>query len=587
MDSSSVGLVTPQRLVFDTPLALDCGRTLPRYELMVETYGVLDTAGSNAVLICHALSGDHHVAGYHDAADRKPGWWDNCVGPGKPIDTRKFFVVALNNLGGCKGSTGPNTINPETGQPWGPDFPLLTVGDWVRSQAALADRLGIAAWAAVIGGSLGGMQVQQWAIAYPERIRHAIVIASAPELSAQNIAFNEIARQAILSDPDFHGGHFYVQGVVPSRGLKLARMLGHITYLSDAAMRAKFGVELKAATPSFNFDVEFEVESYLRHQGQSFVERFDANTYLLMTKALDYFDPARDAGGDLVAAYARAQAKFLVIAFSSDWRFSPARSKEIVEALVAAERDVSYAEIESELGHDDFLMPIAQYHRVLRSYLDRVAAGAALLPKSGEPLRPDLSLIADWIEPGQRVLDLGCGDGALLAHLAQHKNVRGYGLEIDPDNVARCLARGVNVIQADLDQGLAGFGDAAFDVVVMTQALQALQRPDEAVEEMLRVGRTVIVTFPNFGHWKVRLALLAGRMPVTASLPERWFDTPNIHLCTVRDFEALCAARHWRITDRALLNHAREGGFLSRLFPNLFAEVALFELRPAKASFAV
>jgi homoserine O-acetyltransferase len=377
MHASSVGLVTPQRLAFEQPLALDCGRTLPRFELMVETYGTLNAARSNAVLICHALSGDHHVAGYHDERDRKPGWWDNCVGPGKPIDTTKFFVVALNNLGGCKGSTGPNTVNPETNQPWGPDFPLLTVGDWVRSQAALADRFSIACWAAVIGGSLGGMQVQQWAIAYPERIAHAIVIASAPELSAQNIAFNEIARQAILSDPDFHGGHFYAQGVVPSRGLKLARMLGHITYLSDAAMRAKFGAELKAATPSFNFDVEFEVESYLRHQGQSFVDRFDANTYLLMTKALDYFDPARDAGGDLVAAYAKAQARFLVIAFSSDWRFSPARSREIVEALVAAGKDVSYAEIESELGHDDFLMPIPQYHRVLKGYLDRVAGASA------------------------------------------------------------------------------------------------------------------------------------------------------------------------------------------------------------------
>ncbi len=370
----SVGVVAPQKITFDHPLPLDCGRALAGFELMVETYGTLNAARSNAVLICHALSGDHHVAGTYSEDDKKPGWWDNCVGPGKPIDTERFFVVALNNLGGCKGSTGPNTLNPETGKPWGPEFPLLTVNDWVRSQAVLADYYGIGAWAAVIGGSLGGMQVQQWAIAYPERIRHAIVIASAPELSAQNIAFNEIARQAILSDPDFHGGHFYEHGVVPSRGLKLARMLGHITYLSDAAMRAKFGVELKAATPSFNFDVEFEVESYLRHQGQSFVDRFDANTYLLMTKALDYFDPARDAGGSLVSAFAAAQARFLVIAFSSDWRFSPARSREIVEALVAAGKDVSYVEIESELGHDDFLMPIIQYHRLLQSYLARVAA---------------------------------------------------------------------------------------------------------------------------------------------------------------------------------------------------------------------
>lgn len=370
---SSVGVVTPQLIAFEQPLALDCGKTLPRFELMVETYGRLNASASNAVLICHALSGDHHVAGLHAAHDRKPGWWDNCVGPGKPIDTNHFFVVGLNNLGGCKGSTGPASLDPETGEPFGPDFPLLTVADWVRSQALLADHLGIGTWAAVIGGSLGGMQVQQWAIGYPERVRHAVVIASAPELSAQNIAFNEIARQAILSDPDYYGGRYSRYGVVPSRGLKLARMLGHITYLSDEAMRAKFGAELKASTPGFSYDVEFEVESYLRHQGQSFVDRFDANTYLLMTKALDYFDPARDAGGDLARAYAPARAHFLVIAFSSDWRFSPARSREIVQALVEADKNVSYALIESELGHDDFLMPIPQYHAVLRTYLQGIA----------------------------------------------------------------------------------------------------------------------------------------------------------------------------------------------------------------------
>ena len=370
--AGSVGVVEPRLIPIEQPLKLDCGRTLPRFDLMVETYGKLDADASNAVLVCHALSGDHHAAGLHQADDRKPGWWDNCIGPGKPIDTRRFFVVSLNNLGGCRGSTGPNTFNPETGHQWGPDFPLLTVRDWVRSQALLADVLGIRQWAAAIGGSLGGMQVMQWAIDLPDRIRHACVIAAAPKLSAQNIAFNEIARQAILSDPEYHGGRFYEQGVVPSRGLKLARMLGHITYLSDAAMRSRFGAELRLAAPSFNFDVEFEVESYLRHQGSTFVDRFDANTYLLMTKALDYFDPARDYGDSLATALRRAHARFLVIAFSSDWRFSPARSREIVKSLVEADRDVSYALIESQLGHDDFLMPIPAYHDVLRRYLARV-----------------------------------------------------------------------------------------------------------------------------------------------------------------------------------------------------------------------
>jgi homoserine O-acetyltransferase/O-succinyltransferase len=375
--ADSVGRVRPELVSLAQALPLDCGRSLPGFELMVETYGHLNATASNAVLICHALSGDHHAAGYYSEDDRKPGWWDNCIGPGKPIDTRHFFVVSLNNLGGCMGSTGPNTINPETGRVWGADFPLLTVRDWVRAQARLADHLGISQWAAVIGGSLGGMQVMQWSIDYPERIRHAVVIASAPRLSAQNIAFNEIARQAILSDPDFHEGRFYEHQTVPSRGLRLARMLGHITYLSDEAMRAKFGRVQRASQLKFSFDVEFEVESYLRYQGSSFVGRFDANTYLLMTKALDYFDPAREFGGDLSAAFARAQARFLVVAFSSDWRFSPERSREIVRALVAARRDVAYALIESELGHDDFLMPIPSYHTVLARYLERVAAETA------------------------------------------------------------------------------------------------------------------------------------------------------------------------------------------------------------------
>ena len=371
----SVGIVVPRALEITEPLTLDCGRTLPQHTLMLETYGRLNAARSNAILICHALSGDHHAAGIYAADDRKPGWWDSAIGPGKPIDTDRFFVVALNNLGGCRGSTGPTTINPETGQAWGPDFPIVTVRDWVRSQALVADALGIDCWAAVVGGSLGGMQVMQWAIDCPTRLRHALVIAAAPRASAQNIAFNEIARQAIISDPDFHEGRYAEHGTKPSRGLKLARMLGHITYLSDEAMRARFGRLLRGGDGrfSFNYDVEFEVESYLRYQGQSFVDRFDANTYLLMTKAIDYFDPARDHGDDLAAAFAQARAKFLVVAFDADWRFSPSRSREIVNALVVADRDVSYALIDSPLGHDDFLMPLPDYHKVLRGYLSRVA----------------------------------------------------------------------------------------------------------------------------------------------------------------------------------------------------------------------
>ena len=369
----SVGLVSPQVFKFSEPLALACGRSLTEYELVVETYGELNAARSNAVLICHALSGHHHAAGYHSPDDRKPGWWDSCIGPGKPIDTRKFFVVSLNNLGGCNGSTGPSSANPATGKPYGADFPVMTVEDWVHSQARLADVLGIAQWAAVIGGSLGGMQAMQWTISYPERVRHCLAIASAPKLSAQNIAFNEVARQAILTDPEFHGGHFQEQGVIPKRGLMLARMVGHITYLSDDAMGEKFGRGLKSEKLNYDFhSVEFQVESYLRYQGEEFSGRFDANTYLLMTKALDYFDPAAANDGDLAKTLTVAKADFCVMSFTTDWRFSPARSREIVDALTAAKKNVCYLEIDAPQGHDAFLMPIPRYLQAFDSYMKRI-----------------------------------------------------------------------------------------------------------------------------------------------------------------------------------------------------------------------
>ena len=376
LPADSVGLVEPQKLAFDTPLALDCGRNLPGYELEYETYGKLNADASNAILICHALSGDHHAAGYHSMDDRKPGWWESCIGPGKPIDTNHFFVVSPNNLGGCKGSTGPMSINPEKNKPYGPDFPIVTVKDWVRSQARLADALGIEQWAAVIGGSLGGMQAMQWAIDYPQRLRHCVVIAAAPKLSAQNIGFNEVARQAIMSDPEFHQGHYYEHNVIPRRGLMLARMLGHITYLSDESMRSKFGRDLREGKLNFGFDVDFQVESYLRYQGQSFVEKFDANTYLLMTKALDYFDPAADYDNDLARALKQAEAQFLVVSFTSDWRFAPKRSREIVKALLDSQKDVSYAEIEAHHGHDAFLIPIPDYLEVFNTYMTRLKVDA-------------------------------------------------------------------------------------------------------------------------------------------------------------------------------------------------------------------
>lgn len=368
----SVGLVTPQRLHFDEPLPLRSGRTLPAYDLVYETYGHLNQAADNAILICHALSGHHHAAGYHSPDDRKPGWWDACIGPGKAIDTNRFFVVSLNNLGGCHGSTGPRSINPDTGSTWGPEFPVFSVRDWVHSQARLSDALGIDTWLAVIGGSLGGMQALRWSIDYPHRVQGVAIIAAAPKLSAQNIAFNEVARQAIINDPGFHHGWYEKHGTHPRQGLILARMLGHITYLSDQSMRDKFGRDLKTGQLSFDYDVDFEVESYLRYQGENFSSSFDANTYLLMTKALDYFDPAADHDGDLADCLSQAAARFLVVSFSSDWRFAPERSEEIMEALVRARQDVTYLEIEATQGHDAFLFPITPYVRALSGFLNRL-----------------------------------------------------------------------------------------------------------------------------------------------------------------------------------------------------------------------
>ena len=372
--NDSVGTVNAQRATFDTPLQFKSGAVLPRYDLVYETYGALNADRSNAILICHALSGHHHVAGRYADDDKNIGWWDNMVGPGKPIDTNKFFVVGVNNLGGCHGSTGPSSIDPQTGKPYGASFPVITVEDWVEAQARLANHLGIAQFAAVIGGSLGGMQAMQWALSYPERVRHVLAIASAPHLTAQNIAFNDVARNAILTDPDFHNGDFYLHGVVPTRGLRLARMLGHITYLSDDAMADKFGRELRHGKLNFSYDIEFQIESYLRYQGDKFAAYFDANTYLLMTKALDYFDPARELDGDLNRAFAVAKAKFLVVSFTTDWRFSPDRSREIVHALLHNKLDVSYAEISSQHGHDSFLMQDEQYFAVMRNYLNNVYA---------------------------------------------------------------------------------------------------------------------------------------------------------------------------------------------------------------------
>jgi homoserine O-acetyltransferase/O-succinyltransferase len=383
INMSTLGVVTPQSIQFATPLPLQCGEVLQDYTLLFETYGELNAERSNAVLVCHALNASHHAAGLHLGSDGEPdprseGWWNNLIGPGKPLDTNHFFVISINNPGSCFGSTGPMHINPATGRIYGATFPVVTVEDWVNAQARVVDALGIEQLAAVVGGSLGGMQALSWTLQYPQRVRHCVAVATAPNLSAQNIAFNEVARRAIVTDPDFHGGNFYAHGVVPRRGLRVARMIGHITYLSDDVMDTKFGRELVGRTlgeaPLYTTqDIEFQIESYLRYQGDKFSDYFDANTYLLITRALDYFDPARTFGGQLKLAMAQATAKFLVVSFTTDWRFSPARSHEIVKALLDNGRDVAYAEIDAPHGHDAFLLDDARYHGIMRSYFARMA----------------------------------------------------------------------------------------------------------------------------------------------------------------------------------------------------------------------
>jgi homoserine O-acetyltransferase len=598
----SLGPVESRTAFFDQPLPLACGRTLDAYELAYETYGTLNADRTNAVLVCHALNASHHVAGHYAGDPANVGWWDNMIGPGKPLDTDRFFVIGVNNLGSCFGSTGPRSRNFATGRPWGSDFPLVTVEDWVDAQARLADRLGIAQFAAVMGGSLGGMQALAWAIRYPQRVRHALVIAAAPNLTAQNIAFNEVARQSILTDPDFHGGHFDADGTKPRRGLRLARMIGHITYLSDEQMEEKFGRSLRDGL-QFSFAPEFEIESYLRHQGDKFAEYYDANTYLRITKALDYFDPAQATAGDLAEALAPAQCAFLVVSFTTDWRFSPARSREIVKALVDRQRDVSYAEVAAPHGHDAFLLDDPQYHALVGAYFDRIAseeraAAPAAAPRAASgtaasPVRApehptlapfaespaagraDFATIAGWLAPGARVLDLGCGDGSLLAYLRRERGVEGYGIEIDDAGVLQSVRNGISVLQSNLESGLAGFDDASFDCVILSQTLQAMRHTEEIVAEMLRVGRQAIVTFPNFGHWSHRWQILKGRMPVSEKLPYQWYDTPNIHLCTVADFDAFLAARGCVVENRVVL----AGGRAVSVLPNLAGELAIYRFR--------
>ena len=581
----------------DNPLELDCGKKLSFIDVAYETYGQLNSAGDNAVLICHALSGNAHVAGYNSPNDHKPGWWDSMVGPGKGIDTNKYFVICSNFLGGKDGTTGPGSINPATGRPYGLDFPIITIADMVKVQKLLLDKLEIKQLLAVVGGSIGGMQVLQWAIAYPDFVKGAIAIATTSHLGAQAVAFDAVGRNAILADANFAGGQYHGKKG-PDGGLAIARMIGHITYLSEQGMREKFGRRLRSADEySYDFNSEFAVETYLDYQGQTFVERFDANSYLYITKAADYFDLQKDFGS-LNNAFAYVRSRFLVVSFTSDWLFTPAQSEAMVNALAANGKDVSFCNIESPYGHDAFLLETETLAMFISGFLaathqpgvksgrekrrtkketekNRTAEVAMRDLELAKRTRVDYELIESLIEPNSTVLDVGCGDGQLLANLAADKNIKGRGIELQQELVLEGVNRGLSVVQYDAQRGLASFASKSFDYVILSQTVQTLKNPQTVFEELLRVGKKVIVSFPNFAHWRCRAQLLLfGKAPVTKQLPFQWYDPHNIHFLSMKDFDMFCEKLGVRIENRMPLGKTHLCPV--RFAPNLFAEQVIY-----------
>jgi homoserine O-acetyltransferase len=568
-------------------LTLDCGVTLLKVEVAYETYGRLNASRNNAILVLHAFSGDAHAAGVSKDTGQ-PGWWAPMIGPGLAFDTGKYFVISSNVLGGCRGTTGPGSIDPATGERYAMRFPVITIGDMVRLQKMLIEHLGIERLLAVAGGSMGGMQALEWTVAYPESVAAAIPIATTSRHSAQQIAFNEVGRQAIMADPDWNEGNYY-DGKPPARGLAVARMIGHITYMSDASMREKFGRRLRDKDAfGFDFSVDFEVESYLRYRGSQFVNRFDANSYLYITKAMDYFDLS--AGyPTLAAAFDRSRARFLVISFTSDWLYPTYQSRETVSALRSRNIDVAFCELGSTYGHDAFLLETKDQSEMISGFLDRVyrdvsgarrasqrEAAIAAEPAEAILSRRDYAMIAELIEPGSRVLDLGCGEGELLAWLRDHKHVTGCGVEIDANKVRKAIARGVWVYQRDIDEGLSDYPEGSFDFVILSQTLQEMRYPLRVLQEMLRTARHAIVAFPNFGHWTTRAAhLFSGHSPRTKLFPYDWFESPNLHFLTVKDFIGLCRKQGWEIERQMFITGNRE----VRFWPNLLAEVAVFSIR--------
>jgi homoserine O-acetyltransferase len=587
-----------QSVTFDQALELELGGHLPSVTVAYETYGQLNAACDNAVLACHAISGDSHVARHDDGDDA--GWWDVVVGPGKAVDTNRLFVICPNLLGGCRGTTGPGSPNPVTGKPYGRDFPTITVRDMVEVQRRLLDHLGIRQLRAVVGGSLGGHQALTWAIRYPERVRGVVALATSPRLTSQALAFDVVGRNAIIRDPHFYGGQYYDKPQGPGVGLALARMIGHITYLSPEAMQEKFEADrLHPRDLAIEFEKKFSVGSYLGYQGAKFVERFDANSYVTLSLAMDLFD----LGGTrekLAAAFRNTRCRWLVVSFSSDWLFPPDQSRDIVHALTANNAAVSYCNVQSPGGHDAFLLPdeLGVYGGMMRAFLDNLGStGNALPAPEDEPHGPtsifhqhriDYDRMVELVPPGASVLDLGCGSGALLARLRQEDHRRLVGVELDEHKILTCVGKGLDVIQLDLNKGLGAFGTSQFDCVILSQTLQAVYDVEGLLTEMVRIGRTCIVSIPNFAYYQLRTMLAEqGRAPKSGGvLRYEWYNTPNIRFFTIADFEDFCAQKAIRVHRRiALDTEARREVFED---PNRNADLAIFVISradlPAEAS---